>query len=771
MVFEDWFTGDGIQSFFIKGKVITTSSHTFLCGASINSQGNYDILVSKYANSNGAVVWTNQYNGTGNGLDFANGIALDASGNVYICGSTYRGTQDSNDCIIQKYNGTSGTLVWSAFYNGPSSGNDGLFDIAVENGKLFATGSSYDTLTGYDVITLHYDTSGTFSWAARYDYSNLMDGGYKLSYSSSNNRLDIVGVGQASAADFDYITLSYIASTGVLRSSSSASGSTNGFDEIGGIALDTLGNIYITGGVTNQSTGYDFLTIKMDSNLVTQWSSTYNGSSNGNDKARDIVVDYDGNVYVCGYETDSLQGANFTTIKYSNSGTQLWKNNFNGKGNAGDTAIALILDPWSRDLVVAGSTFNGVTYDYQTIKYDSAGTEIWRIDFNSWENGNDFVRDLAFDSTGAIIVTGQSQIPGTISYKTVRYIEMDVIVPPDTCLIGRGIEFTQNRTQLIFTGTQNVANNIKFYNTKTTPSLFFSDTALSYVFSRIDRDTATTDSLHRFDMKFNNSNPGRKIVSMDRNEDFFSNFFLSHIPEGRVFVPDYNKLTHNNIWPKIDAIYSNNVFGLKFYFVVWPFANPSNINWSYQGADSVNIGPNGELRVYTKCGTLIMPKADAFEIDPNGNFSGLNWNPTYTISNGQITLSNLGSYTNSRTLVFGFKWGDPPTPQHGLSPEYSMPLGGSGDDEGTSVTTDSDGNSYFCGFTSSSDLTFLGNNGFYPNFSSVYDCYIRKYGTPYGPYPSQDADKVKWATFWGGSGDDRAFSITAKGNGTPDYVF
>src|SRR3989304_5363607 len=87
-VFEDWFTTDGTQNFFYKGEVISDAvGNTYMCGATINQQGNYDILVSKYSSLGGSLVWSAQYNGNGNGLDGASSIPLDEKGEGDVCGN------------------------------------------------------------------------------------------------------------------------------------------------------------------------------------------------------------------------------------------------------------------------------------------------------------------------------------------------------------------------------------------------------------------------------------------------------------------------------------------------------------------------------------------------------------------------------------------------------------------------------------------------------------------------------------------------------------
>ena len=62
-VFEEWVTADGTQNYFIKAAVETDADgYTYVAGATLNGDGNYDLMVTKYGDV-GEVIWTDQYDG------------------------------------------------------------------------------------------------------------------------------------------------------------------------------------------------------------------------------------------------------------------------------------------------------------------------------------------------------------------------------------------------------------------------------------------------------------------------------------------------------------------------------------------------------------------------------------------------------------------------------------------------------------------------------------------------------------------------------------
>ena len=101
------------------------------------------------------------------------------------------------------------------------------------------------------------------------------------------------------------------------------------------LALDAAGNVYVTGSCFGADGTYDYATIKYDSNGNELWVARYNGPGNGDDLASALAVDAMGNVYVTGYSSGSVDPSslNYATIKYDFNGNELWVARYNGLGN------------------------------------------------------------------------------------------------------------------------------------------------------------------------------------------------------------------------------------------------------------------------------------------------------------------------------------------------------------------------------------------------------------------------------------------------------
>ncbi|MCI0448774.1 MAG: SBBP repeat-containing protein [Chlorobi bacterium] len=364
--------------------------------------------------------WVQKYNGPGSAEDAATSIAVDASGNIYVTGYS-TGSGSGHDYTTIKYS-PSGSQQWVARYNGPGNALDEALAIAVDAaGNVYITGRSAagSTEYTYDYATIKYNSSGTQLWAARYNSPvNGQDVAFAIAVDSEGN-VYVTGQSGHPALDSDIGTIKYN-SAGVQQWAVEYD-LTGNWDTGLSIAVDNLNNVYVAGfHSTNWGTAYlDYVTIKYNAQGIQQWTRGYNGAGNNSDNAIVVGLDGSGNVYVTGFSTGQPgQVYDIATIKYNPSGDQQWVQTYSSGSPSIDVPRAMKIDE-SGNVYITGA----ISFDIGTLKYNSNGVQQWvaRYDFN----GNfDAARSIAIDGQGNSYVTGVSGKAPNESlndYATIKY--------------------------------------------------------------------------------------------------------------------------------------------------------------------------------------------------------------------------------------------------------------------------------------------------------------------------------------------------------------
>ena len=196
-------------------------------------------------------------------------MTIDGSGNIYGCGIR---TSPSNgtDIVVFKIN-QNGLAEWMQPYNAAA-------DNEISTGVyLDAAGNVY--VNGYtgpypqrDILLLKYNNSGSLQWAKRYNF---------------------------------------------------------GLDETNPKAVIFGNNIYYT--LNWSAVGIpEFLTVKCNLNGDTLWTRSIFNFTGMGCYPTDIKADNSGNIYVTGYTYDESSLYNYLTIKYSPNGDSLWSVSYNG---------------------------------------------------------------------------------------------------------------------------------------------------------------------------------------------------------------------------------------------------------------------------------------------------------------------------------------------------------------------------------------------------------------------------------------------------------
>jgi hypothetical protein len=220
---------------------------TFDAGGDLLALGrsNGNFLVVRYDPATGSRLDSFEYDASG--TDDPRAFVTDASGAIYITGSSWpAGADNQNDYFTVKLDAT-GHRIWSQRYNGPGAflfAHDVPSAIGLDaNGDVIVTGYSNapGSATG-DFYTIKYDgDDGTELWADRYS-AGSNEGGNDLAIAPGG---DVLVTGGSFQSGFKYVTLRYDGATGNVewvetRAPAACSVATR-------IVLDGQGDAFVTG--------------------------------------------------------------------------------------------------------------------------------------------------------------------------------------------------------------------------------------------------------------------------------------------------------------------------------------------------------------------------------------------------------------------------------------------------------------------------------------------------------------------------------------------
>lgn len=294
------------------------SGNVYVTGGTVTTTSNNNYVTIKY-NSAGMQQWATTYSNNNANVEAAHAMDMDAAGNVFVTGYSYGGTTNDVDIATIKYN-NAGVQQWVSRYNGPGTRFDSGEDIEVApSGDIYVCGYTRAAvgITNYESVVLKINAAGAFQWAQTYNGpGNDYDRANRLLVQNNGNVV-ITGrsVGTPATAE-DMILLNYNGSSGALIWERRYDGGNVQYDEGKDVATDNLGNIYVTGYSYNTGSNNNYITFKYDSLGAMQWLIKNNGPANNSDQAFSMAVDTIGNIYITGQSKGSGTNDDYNTIKY-----------------------------------------------------------------------------------------------------------------------------------------------------------------------------------------------------------------------------------------------------------------------------------------------------------------------------------------------------------------------------------------------------------------------------------------------------------------------
>jgi len=431
-VSESWsirYNGPGSSTDKSNAIAVDYLGNVFVTGTSPSvGFGTEDYVTIKY-DSAGVEQWVARYNGTGSSVDNAYALAVDEGGFIYVTGGS-SGSSSGFDFLTIKYS-SAGDTIWTRRYNGPRNSKDVAYAIAIDDsGNVYVTGESEGSTGTHgifeDYATIKYTPDGVRRWVVRY---NGPAGDYDKANSvdvDTSGNVYVTGVSDGGSSGsgsphFDYATIKYN-NIGTIQWIRRHNGTDNALDEAKIVRVDFSENVVVTGSSKYSGSFDDYFTIKYSPTGDTLWLSRYNGTGNNTDIANSLVVDELGNTCVTGKSYGgSLNNYDMVTIKYDSDGDSVWVKRFNGDASDIDEGVGLAVDG-SGSVYIAGHS-SGITTasDYTTIKYSDSGTEEWVIKYtNSGAAGSgEQLTGIFIDEYSNVYVTGMS----ALDYATVKYVQ------------------------------------------------------------------------------------------------------------------------------------------------------------------------------------------------------------------------------------------------------------------------------------------------------------------------------------------------------------
>src|SRR4030095_1082339 len=401
---------------------VDSLGNVYVTGRSYVSPGpgiNYDCVTIKY-DSTGQEQWIAGYNGPGNGDDEGRAIAIDGSGNVYVTGASINANLDY-DYLTIKYN-AAGQEQWVARYGASGTTlDDNAVAISIDgSGNVYVTGGSINA-NGLAYATVKYNSVWQEQWVSRYNGPSGVGHATAMAIDGSDN-IYVTGIVGNGNGGSNYGTIKYN-SDGQEQWFALYDAPGNN-DIANAIAVDAPGSVYVTGASEGPGPApFDYATVKYNNVGQQEWVARYAGPSD-DDEAQAIAVDNLGNVYVTGFSWAANTAADYATIKYNSVGQEQWVDRYDGPANDTDYGYAIAVDNSGNAYVTGGSVGTVGFYDYATVKYSPDGQRQWVARYNGPGSDSDEGHAIAVDSSGNVYVTGYSSASlFDFDYATIKYVQ------------------------------------------------------------------------------------------------------------------------------------------------------------------------------------------------------------------------------------------------------------------------------------------------------------------------------------------------------------
>ncbi|GAM10729.1 protein sidekick-2 [Geobacter sp. OR-1] len=403
--------------------VIAGQSNDYPAGYS-SGETSFDYLLLKLDRTAMNALWTDRYNDPTDASDIATCVAVDRNNSIVVSGyaTLHNGaSNDVNSLYTMRYAAAGPPALSADQYNGPVPGgatDDRAIAVAIasasdSSNNVVVVGYGKNIDSNDDIYVIKYNPDGSRAWVATPFDGNQGDDFPTTVILALDGSVFVAGYSETGPNTniHRYFVSKYNGATGARIWTDLSSIVPGGDSRFNSLALDSAGDLYVTGFAVNASGNKDFYTVKYSGTAATAqqiWTRTFDGSAHGDDEAVAVRVDpVDDAVVVGGTTLSGSENHDITVVKYSSAGDQLWSKIYQRPAND-DFAKAMGIDS-NGNIYLTGNTSNGFSTDSLTVKFDNLGNISSATLYNGSANSYDESTALVVNSLDEVFVAGYTE--------------------------------------------------------------------------------------------------------------------------------------------------------------------------------------------------------------------------------------------------------------------------------------------------------------------------------------------------------------------------
>jgi Subtilase family len=293
--------------------------------------------------------------------------------------------------------------VWTTETGNPLA-NEWQSSITNANNEVISVGNTLDVTNGFDMLVTKMDGEGNIIWESKFNTGNSNnDYGVSLAEDANGNICVIGTTDNGTTANNNTIVLMYDGN-GVLQWSNIFNSSFNKNDNATALKMDGNGNIYVAAASETDFTNYDYLLLKYNAAGTLQWQASYDYDSLI-EIPISIDIDASNNIFITGASASSINNWDYTIASFSSAGSLLNDERISSPGIGFDKPMSFKKDGVGNIYITGSSSTNGINYDIQTIKLNSAYVLQWTVTMDGAFK-TDVGNSVDVDAQGNVYVGG-----------------------------------------------------------------------------------------------------------------------------------------------------------------------------------------------------------------------------------------------------------------------------------------------------------------------------------------------------------------------------